>query len=92
LVRVNGDGEEGSAAVNLADDQSHVIRVLLNGKPVLSVDFDSQGTDCFLGSGPERLLSIQDFLQLVTRLEDDGGHDYERLLGRTSAKPADRQL
>lgn len=58
---------------------THVIRVLLNGKPVFSVDFDTKNS---LGHGPEELLSIADFQAIVSKLEDDGGHDYDRLLGR----------
>ena len=62
---------------------THVIRVLLNGKPVLSLDFDKKESKVFLGKGPERLLTIDDFAELVSNLETAGGHDYDQLLGRS---------
>lgn len=75
LVRVK-DGVANDAS------PTHVIRVLLNGKPVVSLDYDQKDTKTFLGRGPERLLTISDFEKLVNNLETAGGHDYEQLLGR----------
>lgn len=80
LVRV---AEENDSKTNhdTTNPTTHVIRVLLNGKPVQSVDFDTRK---LLGHGPEHLLSIDDFSNIVSSLEDAGGHDYDRLLGRTT--------
>lgn len=76
LVRIeNADAPTGT---------SHVVRVLLNGKPVTSVDFskkDKPGDEMYVGNGPERMLLIDDFEALVSRLEEDGGHDYASMLG-----------
>jgi hypothetical protein len=73
LVRI----EEDSAGA-----ASHLVRILLNGKPVISVDFDKEeGTDAHVGHGPEKMLSVHDFEVLVSRLEEAGGHDYATLLG-----------
>jgi hypothetical protein len=73
LVRIEDDSP---------DSASHVVRVLLNGKPVTSVDYGKeQGTDAYVGNGPEKMLSINDFEILVSRLEDAGGHDYATMLG-----------
>lgn len=76
LVRVHGGATQGD---------SYLVRVLLNGKPVLSVDHGSEGegrTRVPLGGGPKQLLHVDDFLKVVSALEDAGGHDYEQLLGR----------
>lgn len=68
------------------NERTHVIRVLLNGKPVLSIDLDDQCVRKYLGKGPEKLMTVPDFIKLVSDLEDAGGHDYEQLLGRSSMK------
>jgi hypothetical protein len=74
LVRVHGGPTRS--------DQ-HLVRVLLNGKPVLSVDHDSADYQYEpLGRGPEQLLRIEDLLKAVSALEVAGEHDYDRLLGR----------
>jgi hypothetical protein len=73
-VRIK-DGPETDAS------QTHVIRVLLNGKPVLSLDYDQRDTKAFVGRGPEHLLTISDFEEMVSNLEAAGGHDYKQLLG-----------
>lgn len=59
--------------------EQYVVRVLLNGQPVLSIQFNDDETP--LGHGPQNMLTIHDFLELVTKLEDEGGHDYSKLLG-----------
>jgi hypothetical protein len=77
LVRIDdNDDSTGSSS-------SHVVRVLLNGKPVMSVDFEKyeETSDAFVGHGPERMLSIDDYEALVSRLEKAGGHDYASMLG-----------
>jgi hypothetical protein len=74
LIRVQGGP---------ARSDHHLVRVLLNGKPVLSVEPDKAGRQYVpLGSGPEQLLQIDDFQKLVASLEVAGGHDYASLLGR----------
>jgi len=55
------------------DGGSHVVRVLLNGKPILSVD----RLDCYwdadqsrrMGNGPNGMLLTSDFAEIVTNLE-----------------------
>lgn len=77
LVRI----KEDPAASN---SSTHVIRVLLNGKRVLSVDAhecDKRSPAPAAGHGPQKLLLVEDFLHLVTSLENAGGHDYAELLG-----------
>jgi Histidine phosphatase superfamily (branch 2) len=74
LVRVHGGATQSD---------SYLVRVLLNGKPVLSVDHGDQiRTRAPLGSGPKQLLHVDDFLNVVKALEEAGGHDYDQLLGR----------
>lgn len=78
LVRVHDERTTGPE-----QRSTHVVRVLLNGKPVVSVDHASQSDQAVpVGKGPEHMLLIDDFLKVVTALEDAGGHDYDRLLGR----------
>lgn len=79
LVRLDEATVTGSSS-----STTHVVRVLLNGAPVTSVDFakHEDGSDnAHVGNGPERMLSIDDFESLVSRLEEAGGHDYAALLG-----------
>ena len=81
LVRVQDDND-----VMRDSDTSHVVRVLLNGRPVLTVSKDEDGKKetppVYAGSGPERMLSVKDFLKLVSDLEERGEHDYDVLLNR----------
>jgi len=64
---------------------SHVVRVLLNGKPVLSANHDWKGeTLSYTGRGPKRMLLVKDFETVVYALEEAGGHDVDILLGRRS--------
>lgn len=75
LVRI----KEGPSTLN-----SHVVRVLLNGTPVISVSpTSSQKSTSPVGRGPENLLLVDDFSRVVSSLEDAGGHDYDALLGKT---------
>jgi hypothetical protein len=53
---------------------SHVVRILLNGKPVLSVDFDKRERT-WRGKGPNHILSVNDFEDVVSSLEKAGGPD-----------------
>lgn len=55
---------------------AHVVRVLLNGRPVFSVRKDEQyweGTSQSAGRGPLRMLYADDFNTVVTNLEKAGG-------------------
>jgi Histidine phosphatase superfamily (branch 2) len=65
-------------------DAYHVIRILLNGKPVITVDLEKTNK-CkipqYTGYGPQRMLRIMDFESIVSNLEREGGHDYKTLLG-----------
>jgi hypothetical protein len=72
LVRVR-DGPPGP--------DSHVIRILLDGKPVRSVKLKMATNKSISTGGPEGMFYVDDFEQLVKRLEDAGGHDYASLLG-----------
>jgi hypothetical protein len=74
LVRLHKEGP--------VDSHSHVVRVLLNGKPIRSVEFDAASKRKMpSGRGPEQMMWVQDFEKMVTHLENDGGHDYAMLLG-----------
>ena len=67
LVRINEKNSE----------QSHVLRVLLNGKPVRSVDqheFYWEGPFRPVGQGPLEMLLTCDFDNIVSRLEQAGGY------------------
>ena len=57
----------------LTDDGDYVVRVLLDGRPVLSVDFDDQKRPP-LGRGVDQLMRIDDFMKVVENLEEAGGH------------------
>jgi len=72
LVRVR-DGPPGP--------DSHVIRILLNGMPVRSINVDT--TIPVEEGGPGGMLFIGDFERLVGNLERAGGIDYTNLLNRT---------
>ena len=62
---------------------SHVVRVLLNGAPVKSLKVDHPTSSKVLPpGGPEGMLFINDFAEVVNKLERAGGHDYDGLLGR----------
>lgn len=63
--------------------ETHVVRVLLNGKPVLAVNHERKEEMVYVGTGPEKLLNVEEFLTLVTALEHAGGHDYNILLGKS---------
>jgi hypothetical protein len=62
----------------------HVIRILLNGKPIVVVDLEKTNQTKiphYTGHGPQRMLRISDLEAIVSKLELDGGHDYKTLLG-----------
>jgi hypothetical protein len=65
---------------------SHIVRVLLNGRPIITADAiktDKGRTKLeYKGNGPEHMLQVGDFVRIVTHLEDAGGFDYANLLGR----------
>jgi hypothetical protein len=74
LVRIN-DNDKNS-------DATHVVRVLLNGKPVRSVDQHNQyweGPGRPVGKGPLQMLLAQDFEDIVTNLEKAGGYQPENV-------------
>jgi hypothetical protein len=57
-------------------EDAHVVRVLLNGKPVFSVHKDEQywnGESLSAGRGPLRMLYADDFHTVVSNLEKAGG-------------------
>lgn len=62
----------------LRGPDSHVVRVLLNGIPVRSVKVNA-ASKTILNGGPEGMIFVDDFNRLVTKLEEDGGHDYASL-------------
>ena len=66
LVRINEENSE----------ESHVLRVLLNGKPVRSVDQHEffKGPFRPVGQGPLEMLLTSDFDGIVSRLEQAGGY------------------
>jgi hypothetical protein len=84
LVRIREDDKEveqpqfGSATLN---DETHVIRILLDGVPVRSskVDYHSLTTH---DKSIEGMFTIKSFAKLVKNLEDAGGFDYDHLLGK----------
>jgi hypothetical protein len=55
------------------NEGNFVVRVLLQGKPVMSVDFDDDQRSP-LGHGVENMLRIEDFTRLILKLEEAGGH------------------
>lgn len=68
------------------DTDSHVVRVLLDGNPVLTADTTQSDSGRirlhYNGHGPQGLLSVKDFLAIVKKLELAGGYDYNTMLGR----------
>mmetsp|Transcript_18731 Transcript_18731/g.34928 ORF Transcript_18731/g.34928 Transcript_18731/m.34928 type:complete len:146 (-) Transcript_18731:649-1086(-) len=61
---------------NTGTDDSHVVRVLLNGKPVKSVwkDHEFWEGGCLpAGNGPYQMLNAKDFQSVVENLEKLGG-------------------
>jgi Histidine phosphatase superfamily (branch 2) len=61
---------------------SHVVRVLLNGKPVRSAKVNTT-TKPDSADGPEGMLLVDDFEWIVSKLEEAGGHEYASILTRT---------
>jgi len=61
---------------------SHVVRVLLNGSPIITVDHatHAQEPTPYLGSGPDKMLLLSDFENKVLALEEAGGDDAEKWL------------
>ena len=60
-------------------EHSHVMRILLNGRPILSVDLHNnywQGPGTYVGHGPMNMLLAHDFDNIVTKLERAGGYDH----------------
>lgn len=64
-------------------DDSHLVRVLLNGKPVRCVSKDSyfggSGSSDPLGHGPSSMLLANDFIEIVEKLEAAGGYSREKV-------------
>jgi hypothetical protein len=77
LVRIR----EGSL-----EDGSHLVRVLLNGNPVITAESTKTESGrtrlVYTGNGPERMLLVKDFLNIVSKVETGGGYDYDNILGR----------
>jgi hypothetical protein len=72
------------------DEEAHVVRVLLNGKPVFSVVKDEQywlGGSPEAGRGPCNMLYAEDFESVITALERAGGRaDYMSREGSPDGK------
>jgi hypothetical protein len=71
LVRIKDD----------AGKTSHVVRVLLNGKPIRAVnllDYKGSGQPEYTGHGPMKMLTVSDFEKIISKLEEAGGmpHDF----------------
>lgn len=69
---------------------SHVVRVLLNGKPVKSVDrlhnyWDGQSTRKHVGRGPHDMLFANDFEEIVSNLEAESNRR-EKAEGSTAER------
>lgn len=79
LVRIKDDDK--STTKNVISRDTHVVRVLINGKPVFSVNHEGPKFSD-MGTGPKRMLLLDDFINVIQTLENAGGHDYDRLLGR----------
>lgn len=58
---------------------AHVVRILLNGKPVKSVTKDNgcfwEGSCQYIGNGPHRMLNPKDFDHVIQNLEMAGGQN-----------------
>lgn len=70
LVRIEDD----------AGKTSHVVRVLLNGKPIRAVnllDYKGEGPPEYCGKGPMKMLTVSDFEKIILKLEDVGGMPHE---------------
>lgn len=65
-------------------ENTHVVRVLLNGRPVITAEArkteKGRNKPVYTGNGPEHMLLVDDFVATVTKLEDEGGFDYDALL------------
>ena len=77
LVRINDDDDDDEQSPS--SDTSHVVRVLLNGRPVHSVDqqcqfWDDGGSIQTMGSGPCHMLYANEFEEVVSKLEHAGGN------------------
>jgi hypothetical protein len=82
LVRINDENS----------DDSHVVRVLLNGKPIRSLDlYDNywNGAGVHVGKGPMHMLLVEDFAEIVTNLEKAGGLVRDDLLAAGLSKKRD---
>jgi hypothetical protein len=83
LIRV--DGANGKP--------SHLVRVLLNGKPVRSVDlldFKGTGPPDYIGHGPMKMLTICDFEKVISKLEKVGGMPHEYIPVTSDSITSDR--
>lgn len=66
-------------------DHSHVVRVLLNGQPVTTVDTNKMfwegapGACQPAGRGPRNMLLTEDFVNIVSKLEESGGYSRDAL-------------
>jgi hypothetical protein len=69
-------------------DQSHVVRILLDGKPIKSVNQHHrfwEGGSPAMGNGPLEMLSAHDFLEVVARLEQAGGYHRQNIESEDSS-------
>jgi hypothetical protein len=74
-------------------EDSHVVRILLNGKPVHCVSkevfFGGSGSSDPLGHGPSSMLLASDFIEIVEKLEDAGGYNRNKVDAEDSGKERD---
>lgn len=63
-------------------EDSHVVRILLNGQPIKVVNLlthSGEGEAEPIGMGPMNMLRVSDFSKIVTQLEITGGFDREKI-------------
>jgi len=67
----------------VAGPDSHVVRILLNGKPLRVVNlldhFQSKDPLEYIGKGPMRMLRLSDFSNIISKLELAGGLSGDRI-------------
>jgi len=71
LVRIN----------EINSEDSHVVRILLNGQPIKAVNLLTHKDDKeieHVGLGPMNMLRVSDFIKIVAQLETIGGFDHSK--------------
>eukprot|EP00980_Cylindrotheca_fusiformis_P023861 scaffold11076_cov122-Cylindrotheca_fusiformis.AAC.5 len=86
LVRISEDDSE----------HSHVVRILLNGQPVVAVDRSTiywegpLGACTHVGKGPKQMLLAEDFVSIVSKLEESRSTSHKRPHSAVSMDENDR--